>query len=601
METLKFTKEDILKTYSITSNKLLSEMNSQGYWEGELSSSPLSTAVASFALSCIDIEKYSSQINHGLTWLASNINEDGGWGDSPKCKTNLSTTLLCWSAFSLADKMPQVDYQKTIEKTEAWLKNRVGSLNPEDISAAVLAYYGDDKTFSAPILLFCALAGRLGPETTRWKYVPQLPMELAAFPHQLFKWMRLPVVSYAIPALIAIGLARHKHSPARCPLARNFRNLVTKHILKVLRDIQPVNGGFLEATPLTGFVLMSLASSGYCNLEVIRDGATFLINSQREDGSWPIDTNLATWVTTLAVNSFSHDDENGDLLTSDQREVIREWLLNQQHKVEHPFTHATPGGWAWIDLPGGVPDADDTAGAILALKNIGPVNDETKKAASGGINWLLDLQNSDGGIPTFCKGWGKLPFDKSCPDISAHALRAFAAWRDLMDADLQKRIDKALPNGMKYLSKSQRKDGSWLPLWFGNQFVEHQENPTYGTAQVVMALRHKKLNQLPGVDSLLKKGVNWLISAQNKDGGWGSTFDAPSTLEETALACNAISGNCDKKYIFYGTEWLVKHIKNDSCFEASPIGLYFASLWYYEKLYPVVFTLSVLNKILKDY
>jgi hypothetical protein len=40
------------------------------------------------------------------------------------------------------------------------------------------------------------------------------------------------------------------------------------------------------------------------------------------------------------------------------------------------------------------------------------------------VRWLLDLQNGDGGIPTFCRGWGALPFDRSAPDLTAHALRA---------------------------------------------------------------------------------------------------------------------------------------------------------------------------------
>jgi len=45
-----------------------------------------------------------------------------------------------------------------------------------------------------------------------------------------------------------------------------------------------------------------------------------------------------------------------------KRRRLIDWLLDQQHRVEHPYTHAAPGGWAWTDLSGGVPDADDTSG-----------------------------------------------------------------------------------------------------------------------------------------------------------------------------------------------------------------------------------------------
>ena len=38
---------------------------------------------------------------------------------------------------------------------------------------------------------------------------------------------------------------------------------------------------------------------------MIGDGVKFLVNSVRPDGSWPIDTNLATWNTTLAINALA--------------------------------------------------------------------------------------------------------------------------------------------------------------------------------------------------------------------------------------------------------------------------------------------------------
>ena len=84
----------------------------------------------------------------------------------------------------------------------------------------------------------------------------------------------------------------------------------------------------------------------------------------RPDGSWPIDTNLATWVTTLSINALA---AAGELDQLDRKDELRDWLLKQQYKKRHPYTGADPGGWAWTDLPGGVPDADDTPGAILAM------------------------------------------------------------------------------------------------------------------------------------------------------------------------------------------------------------------------------------------
>ena len=143
----------------------------------------------------------------------------------------------------------------------------------------------------------------------------------------------------------------------------------------------------------------------------------------RPDGCWPIDTNLATWVTTLSINALAHNPEFRTIMPADERTKLREWLLGQQYRDEHPYTLADAGGWAWTDLPGGVPDADDTPGALLALRNLGDVDDRTRDAAAAGVRWLLGLQNADGGIPTFCRGWGKLPFDRSSPDLTGHTLR----------------------------------------------------------------------------------------------------------------------------------------------------------------------------------
>ena len=60
----------------------------------------------------------------------------------------------------------------------------------------------------------------------------------------------------------------------------------------------------------------------------------------------------------------------GNRLPLADREPIAAWLMDQQYRGVHPFTGAAPGGWAWTDLPGGMPDADDTAGALVALHTL---------------------------------------------------------------------------------------------------------------------------------------------------------------------------------------------------------------------------------------
>src|SRR5262249_50932449 len=141
--------------------------------------------------------------------------------------------------------------------------------------------YGIDKTFVVPIMTNLALAGLV-----EWRDVDPLPFELACVPQSLYRFVGMPVVSYAIPALVAIGQARYFHAPPRNPLIRLIRRLSINRSLKVLRRMQPDSGGYLEATPLTSFVVMSLASQGSGDrgqdsaeqsaTAVIREGVKFL-------------------------------------------------------------------------------------------------------------------------------------------------------------------------------------------------------------------------------------------------------------------------------------------------------------------------------------
>ena len=617
---------------------LLAERAPEGHWVGELSGSALSTATAITALALVwEKSVVSGQwpvIKQGLQWLATHQNADGGWGDTTKSLSNLSTTTLVWAAFAAGrralglSKRPLtpalspaegareksapsgLNFSDTLSRTEQWLVQHAGGLAPGVLAPAIIKRYGKDRTFSVPILTMCALAGRLGEGRAAWRHVIPLPFELAALPAAFFAALRLPVVSYALPALIAIGQVRHHCAPTRNPVARALRSLTRKHTLRVLEKIQPPNGGFLEATPLTSFVTMSLAGCDLADHVVAKRGVDFLLRSQRDDGSWPIDTNLSTWVTTLAVDALSSEAISKDIGHSSL--VIRNWLLAQQYRELHPYTNAAPGGWAWTNLPGGVPDADDTAGALLALKKLGTVDNATRDAAARGVAWLLDLQNRDGGVPTFCRGWGALPFDRSSADITAHTLRAWLAWHGELPEALQRRVMLACGRALEFLAKQQRADGSWLPLWFGNQFQREDENPFYGTARVLEALVQMQDDTSLADDCrrtarhLGQRAADWLLRTQRPDGSWGAATETTGSVEETALcleACTAWAGVSNEardgfqSSIRHGSEWLLEKVESGSWREPAPIGFYFAKLWYFERLYPLIFTASALERV----
>ncbi|HVC96919.1 MAG TPA: prenyltransferase/squalene oxidase repeat-containing protein [Pirellulales bacterium] len=620
---------------------LLARRGPTGHWVGELSSSALSTATAVSALALVrrhvpatigparhaadDEGKLSELIVGGLSWLADAQNADGGWGDTDRSLSNIATTMLVRAAFQLT--CVPADRPNMLERADAYIKSQGGI-------AGLRRRYGKDKTFAVPILTNCALAG-LVP----WREVSPLPFELACLPQSLYRFLRLPVVSYAIPALVAIGQARYFHRKPRNPLARLVRGLSIDKSLRVLDELQPASGGFLEATPLTSFVVMSLAGTGQSRHPVARRGVDFLVRSVRADGSWPIDTNLATWVTTLSIQALAAEGTDGlDAVLGDE---CVDWLLNCQCRDVHPYTGAAPGGWGWSDLSGSVPDADDTAGALLALEWVrqsraanGATDTELAcldSAAAAGVGWLLDLQNSNGGWPTFCRGWGKLPFDRSGTDLTAHVLRALRVWTGVTAGEAaplahgepalpdwraggvsppvaqggqavwEHRLSVAVHRGFEFLARQQQSDGSWHPLWFGNQHHPREANPVYGTARVLLAYRDYGRFACPAG----QQGLTWLAKSQNSDGGWGgASLDqrGRSGVEETALAVEALLGaapaGASQSIVEKGLAWLVKAVEAGQHDESSPIGFYFAKLWYYEALYPLIFTVSALSRAL---
>jgi len=565
-------KTDEIITY-LEGEHLKRRSSANGMWIGRLSSSAISTSVTIFALHMADAEKYHQQIQDGAQWLIKTMLPDGSWGDTPESPSNMTATLLSYAALSATGFTP--------DKTKHFLQEKFNGYSNQHIISGVLQYYGKDLTFSAPILVMCALAGII----SSWKEIPQLPFEVAVLPQKLFRFFKLPVVSYAIPALIAVGILRYKKG------RKNFvREWFIPKCLRVLNKLQPSNGGFLEAPPLTGFVAMCMCGSGLRTHQATLKAVDFLVNTKREDGSWPIDTNLSSWVTALSVRALETK------LTD--AEKLAHTIQSNAFTFKHPFTGAKEGGWAWTNLPGAVPDADDTAGALVALHILrkGNICKEIEK----GIEWLLDLQNSDGGIPTFCKGWGKLPFDRSSPDITAHSLLAFQLWSDKLPKALQKKCIKSTNRMLRWMKKEQAENGSWIPLWFGDQDVDNEQSPVYGTALTVEYLSCIKH---PMAQDMTSSGVAYLLAAQNDDGGWGGAVNVPSKITLTARALSALSHfqSVDNDVLTRAVEYLYARFSANELLKPEAIGLYFSRLWYSEEMYNITYVLHALHTFKKKH
>lgn len=575
--------DELRQVYLVAKKRLMEAKTERDHWVGSLSASALSTATAICALVIKDKESYASRIARGLDWLTGTQNSDGGWGDTIRSKSNISTTYLVLAAFTIAGQRGG----EAVSRCRSYIEEAGGV-------DAVIQRYGDDKTFSAPILATLCSAGLV-----QWAECPKLPFWLAVFPQRLFQYLGLRVVSYALPALIGVGLAIFIKASAGHPIGNFLKKCAVPLTLRKLLKITPDSGGYLEAAPLTSFVAIGLMAAGRADHPVVERNMEFLRSQQAEDGAWRIDRDLSIWTTTLSVNALGE----GDIAT-------RDWILSQQMQKKHPYTGSAPGGWGWTDASGSVPDADDTAGALLALFAL-PNREASLPAAVNGIRWLLDIQNADKGWPTFCKGWQRLPFDQSCPDITAHVLRALHAWKPLATGRLARRTSRSIQFGLQYLERNQLEDGSWIPLWFGNELAPGEENPALGTARVLAAFHDLGSGACQGAE----RGIEFLLQAQNSDGSWGGAKDVPGSIEETALVCEALARfvtgrrsdsqeleNRDtEEALERGFKWLCRRILEGGLLEASPIGLYFANLWYFEELYPVIFSVMALRRALQRF
>jgi len=597
-------KETLEAQFQNLCSRLIEEQNSDGFWNGMLSSSALSTAVAIVAIKINGHTSDTNRIRSGYNWLCENINADGGFGDTCQSASNVSTSLLCYAAIFYCQ--PNKDENNTVlKKIEHFLGTKNISFTAQDITSSILKFYGKDFTFSVPILSMLTLCGVL-PKVA-CKRIPQLPFEFSLLPASLYRFFNLQVVSYAIPALIGVGIYIHSIRKSKYSLSAYYRNKCIAPTIKKLTTLMPESGGFLEAIPLTGFVGMCLIASGNRNNEVVKKGIIFLRQQQRNDGSWPIDTDLSTWVTTLSIKALGS--RLKQIVSAENLQILRKHLLTIQYKTKHPFNRAMPGGWGWTNYSGSVPDADDTPGAILALLEMYEGTQEEIDAIVNGCKWMIGLQNSDGGFPTFCKGWGRLPFDSSCADLTGHAVLALYSsiekLGETIPPELQRKLYKCAKKATDYLQKHQANDGHWLPLWFGNQFTDDTKNPVYGTAKVCGYLedcisKTCVRGELKGtLTQMVTLAQHFLISQQNSDGSWGGRKGITGSTEETSLAICALAKS-NRNACTKGFEWLTIEYKKNNL-RPSPIGLYFAALWYDEKMYPLVYNIEALRRFINLY
>ena len=255
------------------------------------------------------------------------------------------------------------------------------------------------------------------------------------------------------------------------------------------------------------------------------------------------------WDTALACHAL--------LETGDERAIARaedglDWLkplqvLDVKGDWAANRPDLRPGGWAFQYNNAHYPDVDDTAVVALAMDR---ARGRLPKAGAGTYDeaikraheWVEGLQSKNG-------GWGAFDADNTYEYLNYIPFADHGALLDPPSADVSARClsmlgqlghraetNEVVRKGLAYLSDTQEPDGSWYGRW-GMNYI-------YGTWSVLCAFNAVGADmQAPAI----RKSVDWLVSIQNADGGWGEDGESykmdykgyepfPSTSSQTAWA-----------------------------------------------------------------
>jgi squalene-hopene/tetraprenyl-beta-curcumene cyclase len=286
-----------------------------------------------------------------------------------------------------------------------------------------------------------------------------------------------------------------------------------------------------------------------------------------------------------------------------------QWLLDKEVRRPGDWAIRGPGvepsGWHFQFHNTFYPDLDDSAMVILALQR-SPLADHpaVEAATRRGVDWLLAMQNRDGGWAAYDvdidnQVLTKLPFadhnamlDPSCADITARVLELLGTMGYRAD-------HPSIRRALDYLWSTQEPEGCWYGRW-GVNYI-------YGTWQVLQGLGAL---EFPMDHPRIRRAVDWLESTQQPSGAWGETcrsYDDPSlkgigepTPSQTAWALLGLiaAGRARGSAVRRGIDYLLRaQLPDGSWDETQFTGTGFPRVFYLRyHLYRVCFPLMALAR-----
>jgi len=540
--------ERLEKAIERGANHLLSLQAEQGYWQGELEAD--STLESDYiyylhVLGKADPERIAKLANY----VRQRQLPDGGWSIYPGGPSELNATCKAYFALKLAGDSR---YAPNLVRAREMV-HRLGGLEHSN----------------SYVRFYLALVGAVS-----WDLVPSIPPELMLIPHwfifniyEMSSWTRGIVIPMAILSSLRPNWKLPEHAqvdelfkdPERKTAALDWSEqlLSWKNVFlavdrglklyekspwkpfrrRAIREAKSWMLNHIERTEGLAAIYPAMMNSIFALMAVshgpddpltlreIKEFSRFEIEDEETIRMQPCVSPV--WDTCIAMVAL---EEAG--LPPDHPALVKaaDWILSKQvvgpgdWQVKNK--DAEPGGWAFEFRNDFYPDVDDTAFVLMALQRVKyPEPARMEAAIRRGIQWLLSMQNRDG-------GWGAFDRDNDRKFLCNIPFADHNAMIDPSTADVTARVVECLgrygwpaehpviQRAVKFLLHDQSKDGSWFGRW-GVNYI-------YGTSGVLRALETVSL----ATREFCKRAVDWLRSVQKVDGSFGESllsYDVAST------------------------------------------------------------------------
>ena len=609
---------------------LLGLQDADGWWKGELETNVTMDAEDLLLREFLGVRN-AEETAAAARWIRSKQREDGTWANFYGGPGDLSTTVEAYVALRLAGDEPDAPH---MARAAVFIRGRGGIAASRVFTRIWLAMFGlwpwDKLPVMPPEMIYlprwfplnvydwaCWARQTIVPLTVVCSFRPMRPLPFALgelSPAPGAGPEPVPNGSRARLGWTSVfqGLDRALHVYQRRPSA-GLRRAALRRCAEWIIARQEADGCWGGIQPPWVYSLIALNLLGYrLDHPVLRRALAgldrFTVTEDGPDG--PVRRLEACqsplWDTVLAMLALGDAGLPGShpALTRAARWVVAEDMPGPgDWQVQRP--DLAPGGWAFEFDNDGYPDVDDTAVAVMALRRADLP--QARGPLRSALSWINGMQSGDG-------GWGAFDADNTRTLVTKLPFCDFGAVIDPPSADVTAHVVEALSmygmaettpvrRGVAWLLRAQEADGSWFGRWGANY--------VYGTGAVLPALIAAGVKR---GKPAIRRAVAWLEDRQNADGGWGEdlrSYDDPAlagrgetTASQTAWALigllSALGPGERSEAAEAGVRWLVQHQTSDGTWDEPQFtGTGFPGDFYINyHLYRLIFPVMALGRYL---